>query len=163
MFHTNLVRYMRIKEKTPKDFYSNKDPRLNISKSQFFKLRRGDDYPQTETLRKIAKVLGVQPETLLLKSDDGRTSPYRKRKLGKFAGLDCYVQDTLKHDEKEKKEAPDDFDKFFDEEFEPAFKEFLNYHERREFRERVKFGLICICGFIAVSACFAMLFVALQS
>lgn len=90
MFHTNLVRYMRIKEKTPKDFYNNKDPRLNISKSQFFKLRRGDDYPQVETILKMAKVLGVEPNEL-----------------------------TKRDDKEGKKKTPDDFDKFLKDTFLP--------------------------------------------
>lgn len=135
MFHTNLVCYMRIKKKTPKDFYNNKDPRLNISKSQFFKLRRGDDYPHVDTILKMAKVLGISHKEL------------------------------IKHDaeEEKKKETPDDFDKFFDEEFEPAFKKFLSYHENCERRERIKFGIACVCGFIVITAWFLMLYVAFQS
>lgn len=130
MFHTNLVRYMRIKEKTPKDFYNNKDLRLNISKSQFFKLRRGDDYPQIETILKMARVLGVDPNEL-----------------------------TKRDDQK----VPDDFDRFFEDELEPAFRTVVAHYEDCQRRERIKFGIISILGFIAVSAWLLMLFVALQS
>lgn len=143
MFHTNLVRYMRIKEKTPKDFYNNKDPRLNISKSQFFKLRRGDDFPHIDTILKMAKVLGVDPNELTKRDDKEERS-----------------RDWLKpqewHEDDELLLVP------------PSNKpvkleDCLIYSKRRERRERIKFGIICVCGFIAVSAWFAMLFVALQS
>lgn len=89
MFHTNLVRYMRIKEKTPKDFYNNKDPRLNISRRQFFRLKSGEDTPTVNTILKMAKVLGVNPNELTKQEPKDATESFEEaaRKGVKLA--DC--------------------------------------------------------------------------
>lgn len=130
MFPTNLVRYMRIKEKTTKDFTQNSDPTLNIPRSTFYYILKGENTPSPENARKIAKVLGIEAETL------------------------------FKHDDKEREE----------EEFEAERKEVLefldrmiSYHEKRRFWRNVKIVVASVLGFIALTAYFLMLSVALQS
>lgn len=135
---------MRIKEKTPRDFYNNKDPRLNISKSQFFKLRRGEDYPQIETILKMAKVLGIDANELTKHDAEEEGAKLYKEAARKSTQTSYDAKEQL-------------------EDFESVLDCIIDYQDDRERRERIKFAVICVCGFIAVSAWFAMLFVALQS
>lgn len=141
MFHTNLVRYMRIKEKTPKDFYNNKDPRLNISESKFHRIKSGKAQPSTSDQVKIARVLGVEPLELMKHEPKKKVKAHDRVVLdASQSELEAIFSDLDKHAEV-----------------------FIRQLRREIFVEKVKFVIISILGFIAVSAWFLMVYVALLS
>ena len=130
MFHTNLVRYMRIKEKTVKDFTQNPDPTLNIPRSTFYYILKGENTPSPRNAEKIAKVLGIEAETL------------------------------FEHDDKEEKT---EFDDLSEKKLLEVFAAFAAYERKRRFWVKMKIIAASVLGFIALTAYFLMLSVALQS
>lgn len=119
MFHAKLKQLMKEKKKSPRDFYANRNPILNISKGEFYKILNGEHIPQVHTINNIALVLGVDSSVFY---EDSYESYLRERK------------------------EESDFDKFLEEEFDPAFDNFIKAEEKRQLRANLKFGLICFFG-----------------
>lgn len=122
---------MRIKEKTAKDFTRNSDPTLNIPRSTFYYILKGENTPSPQNAEKIAKVLGIKGETL------------------------------FKHDDKE--HEVEEFDDLSEKKLLEVFAAFAAYERKRIFWAKVKIIAASVLGFIALTAYFLMLSVALQS
>lgn len=131
MFPTNLARYMRIKEKTVKDFTQNPDPTLNIPRSTFYYIMKGVNTPSPRNAEKIAKVLGIKAETL------------------------------FKHDDREAQKT--EFDDLSSQTLSGMLAAFAAYERKRIFWVKMKIIAASVLGFIALTAYFLMLSVALQS
>lgn len=99
MFHENLKRYMRIKEKTARDFISNQNPLLRIPKSTFYDILAGRNTPSPENANKIAQVLGIKSETLFKKDDKNLNQIHSLKNIKK--AKQTTVEEAIKREQGE--------------------------------------------------------------